>query len=88
VVDVPGTILGGIAIDIILGTNEKNIDIPLRQALSRILPRNLLAGILKNPRAFLNWLGGKYAFPVNVRSTDSDLDLHAMVPFHILIPTI
>jgi hypothetical protein len=81
VVDIPGTIFGGITIDIVLGTNEKNIDIPLREALCCFLPRNLLTGILKNPRAFLDWLGGKYTFPVNVRSANSDLDLHVSCLF-------
>jgi hypothetical protein len=81
-VDIPGEVLGGIAVDVIVGTDEKNVDIPPRQALSRFLPRNLLAGILKNPGALLDGLGGEDAFPVNVRSADSDLDLHAIVPSH------
>jgi hypothetical protein len=84
-VDIPGTVGGRIAVDVIVIPDEKDVDIPLCEALKRVLPRNLLAGILDNPRAFLHGLGGENSFPVNVRSADSGPDMHcrrALSCFH------
>jgi hypothetical protein len=80
VIDIPCSVLQGLAINVVTIIKEKDEGIPLSDALRCFLVSNLLPEIWENPRTFGDRLCGEYAFPVDAGFANAEPNLHGHPP--------
>jgi hypothetical protein len=80
VVDIPSPVLRGLAINVVMGVQEKDEGIPLCDAPRGLLGRNLLPEIRKNPCALGDSLRGEYAFSVDAGWANAEPNRHGRPP--------